>query len=441
MPHVHLPGSVQLFYEIHTVDGRPDPNKASLLLIAPTFLDATFLQHYVDEFREDYSVTTLELRSQGRSRNPVKEDYDFWVASADIAFAMEALQLPPSHVFGAGCEMFQAALKLSLLWPNRVLSLSLVGAPALFAVPSNLEAFEEIDAGWMNPQDTEHWVEVMGGIGDFCLSRDTYPNWREVWDWAVPAFARRHNPYRARNIWMHSTPNHRHPGLTPERLATIKQPILFIHGDNDTCYPFEEVRDQTEHFKGSEDLRFHVVQGGGHLLAISHTPAVIAHMRSFLSRHSSSPPSIPSLDAYSALQKAAGYANDPSIARRNPRHPDSFSLVTAEELETGRAELERAAKIEKEFRIPLPMCFEKDDWEEGADQQRRFTWSTREEYLQRIQGPRPLSNLSIQGISVEVEEEEVSARKPVPASADEEGTAADLPPPVPPKAQVTVGRR
>ncbi|GAA6015580.1 hypothetical protein JCM10207_008134 [Rhodosporidiobolus poonsookiae] len=438
MPYVNLPGSVSLWYELHPPSDA-NTSKPSLLLLAPTFMDSTFLDPYVEQFKDDYSICTLELRSCGRSRNPVTADYDFTVSAADIALTMEALHLPPSHIFGAGCECFQAALKLALLFPEHVLSLSLAGSPTLFAVPTNVAAFEEIDEAWAWPSDTDYWVEAMGGIGEFVLGQKTYPNWPEIWDRVLPSFVRRLNPYRARHIWIHSEPNHRHPRLTPDLLATIKQPVLIIHGDNDTCYAVNEVQEQTKFFRGAKEVRCHIIQDGPHLLAISHAPAVIAHMQAFLSRNIADKPGFLPFDMHRALNTAASMLGNPKIALRNPRNPNSFSLVTPEELVAGQTRLDLMLRQEVECDVPLPMVHEKNDWEEGADQQRRWTWSTREEYSQRFV-PRPSSTLSLKnGIAVDVEELESSAaRSPLNGllTVDENG---DLPPPVPSK--VTVGRK
>lgn len=445
MPLVEISPDVSLFYEIHTHDGKPDYNKPSLLMLVPPWLNVTFSKIYVEAFRDDYSVTTLATRSHGRSVNPVdlnqeKGSYDFWVGAADVAFVMAALRLPPSHILGPGCSQFQseflpnptflarshvfflaASLKLALLWPQQVLSLSLVGASTLFAAPTNVDAFEEIDAGWVRPDNLEHWVEILGGIGDFVLGDKVYPGWEEVWDRVIPTMARRYNPWKARDIWLTSEANHRvrrlnllpllslpslresdlllllqHPAVTPELLASIKQPVLFIQGDNDWCFHVNEVQDESRHFKGSSELRFHVIEGnylslvhsvrasltfsysssgGPQLVSVTHAPAVIAFMSSFLSRRvSSGYPTKPlPLDAPAALLRAAAIRPELDVKSRDPSIPDSFSLVTPEEHVLGVARLKDMATQETECKLDLPMCFEKEDWDEGAAEQRRFT--------------------------------------------------------------------
>ncbi|GAA6047958.1 hypothetical protein JCM3770_006443 [Rhodotorula araucariae] len=449
MPHVNLPGSVSLYYEIHTPTGRPDPTKPGMVLIAPSWCNVCHLDEYVSEFKHDYSICTIELRSHGRSINPVTASYDWFVAAADLAFAMEALRLPPSHVFGAGVQAFQAALKLAVLFPAQVLSLSLAGLSSLFSVPRHLKEFEEVDAAWHDPEDESIWIECVGGIGQFTLTE--YDGYEDVWDRVLSPIVRLYNPYKARNIWMSSEPNHRHSRITPERLGQIEQPILLIQGAKDMCFPAADVQDMAKYFTKSKELRFHIEPDGPQLVGITHAPSVIRHMRSFLNSHPSSSPTIVPLDARRALERAAEIAGDPSIALRNPHAPDSFSLLNAEEHAAGQRRLDEMLAQEQDAkrRLVLPMCFEKNDWDEGADQQRRWKWSTRAEYAQRHDPLRPMSVTSLEdAIVVEVQQSETTGGPR--SNSNSTGTRAtvksmvlhdgdddsDVPPPLPSKIRV-----
>ncbi|BGP00856.1 hypothetical protein NBRC10513v2_000981 [Rhodotorula toruloides] len=439
MPHVNIPGDVSVYYEFHTASGTHDATKPSLLLIAPSWTNATFLAPYVEAFKRDFSVCCVELRGHGRTRGGVRPTYDYFCGAADLAFTMEALNLPPSHVFGAGGEAFAAALKLAVLFPRQVLSLSLVGATGLFQPPRNIKAFEEVDEQWSNPDDEEVWQnECMGAVGQFLLTKEE--GFEEAWDAVLSAVVRLYNPYKPEHIWMSSTPNHRHPRLTPETLAKLRQPILILQGEQDLCFPVEDVADTVKHFTGSQGLQFHTVPDGPHLLAITHAPSVINMMQAFLLKHVRPPvPPLP-IDFHSALSYASSIACNPEIASRDPRAPDAFSLLDEEEYKAGATRFENMKRRGDKCKLDLPMCFEKNDWEEGAAQQRRWTWSRRREYAQQRQDVRPMSVLSLgDGIAVEVERREttgrtgaVGSRATVDArrSDDEED---DVPPPVPQK--------
>lgn len=84
MPHVRIPGDVSVYYEFHTASGAHDATKPSLLLIAPSWTNATFLGPYVEAFKRDFSVCCVELRGHGRTRGGVRPTYDYFCGAADL---------------------------------------------------------------------------------------------------------------------------------------------------------------------------------------------------------------------------------------------------------------------------------------------------------------------------------------------------------------------
>ncbi|GJN87819.1 hypothetical protein Rhopal_000774-T1 [Rhodotorula paludigena] len=409
MPHVNLPGSVSLYYEFHTPTRQPDYSKPSLLLVAPSWCDVSHLAPYIAEFKRDYSVCAIEMRGQGRSINPVAAHFDFFVSAADLA-----------------------ALKLAILFPDQVLSLSLAGLCNVFSLPRHLKAFEEVDDNWHSPPDESMWLECLDAVGNFLLG--DLEGLEKEWDAVLPPLARHYNPYKARNIWMSTKPCQRNQRVDPERLGKITQPTLLIQGADDLCFPAEDVKETADHFTASKDMRFHIEEGGPHLLAISHASTIIPRIRAFLSDHPSFPSTVVPLDSRRALALAAEIAGDPKIALRNPHAPDSFSLLDADEIAAGEAYLEKMLRQEAQCKLDLPMCFEKDDWEP--------------EYAQRNE-PRPMSVTSLgDGVGVTVHTERsqttdssrtdngtgtcvyVDAQAPAPVAEDDED---DVPPPLPSK--------
>lgn len=170
---------------------------------------------------------------------------------------------------------------------------------------------------------------------------------------------------------------------------------MILQGEQDLCFPVEDVADTVKHFTGSQGLQFHTVPGGlnslrraehpplttvsrakidgPHLLAITHAPSVINMMQAFLLKHVRPPTSAIPFDFRSALQSASSIAGNPDIAHRDPRAPDAFSLLDQEEYEAGAKRFENMKRRGDKCKLDLPMCFEKNDWEEGAAQQRRWT--------------------------------------------------------------------
>ncbi|GAA5976772.1 hypothetical protein JCM5350_007243 [Sporobolomyces pararoseus] len=415
MPYISLPGSVELYYE-QPNSPHDYSSKPSLVLIAPSWTNVLALSPYVEALKDSYNLTLLELRSHGRSTNPVVAEFDFFVGAADVAFAMEALKLPPSHLFAAGGPAFQTAVKLTLLFPSQVLSLILVGVATFFAEPRNKEAFREVDDVWFSPESSEEFVEVLGAISDF-LFGDKRPGEDQVKikDWLIGTIARKYNPFKGREVWMASVPNHRHPRLTPELLATIKQPILMIQGERDLAFPIEDIESFTKCFTSAKEMQFQRVSDGPHLLALSHPSLVISLMKPFLSRHNSFSSSPIPLSHSEALTTLSRIGSDSSITSRDPRNSLSYSLVCAQELRDGQERLEEMLKGERECLLVLPMCHEMNDWDEPSTaaqrerKLRRWRWSNRHENAHQYADARPLSQLSLEeggggGVKVQVDQ-------------------------------------
>jgi len=87
MPYVSLPGSVELYYE-QPHSPHDYSSKPSLVLLAPSWTNIFALEPYVEALQSSYNLTLLELRSHGRTKNPVVAEWDYWCSAADIAFAM-----------------------------------------------------------------------------------------------------------------------------------------------------------------------------------------------------------------------------------------------------------------------------------------------------------------------------------------------------------------
>ncbi|GAA5979209.1 hypothetical protein JCM10908_002838 [Rhodotorula pacifica] len=416
MPHLHLPGTtVQIWYDFPNDRYTPNSTKPSVILLAPSMLNATFLDPYVEALRDDYALTVVELRGLGRTIGGQSPDYDYWVAAADIAFLMNALQLPPSHIFAPGFSAFRTAIQFSILFPDQALSLSLVGAMSLFGPPRNAEAFQEVDAVWSNPEDEDLFVECLGAVGEYVLTESS--GREDVWDRAIPAIARHCNPFRQANIFLNTRPNQGCSGITPALLTELRQPILLIHGGRDLCFPIEDIEEIRQHLTGSPDVRFYIEEDAPQLLAITHVESVVPRLRQFLNDHRHLTHPNARFDPLDALKCASRVTHNEEVAQRDPHCPDSFSLLADGELRANQILWDKMMPRENACTLDLPMCHEKDDWEEGAKDQPRWTWSTRHEYAQQHYSRRPSlpSSLSEDGIQVvEVTESRSAAHPRIP---------------------------
>lgn len=96
-------------------------------------------------------------------------------------------------------------------------------------------------------------------------------------------------------------------------------------------------------------------------------------MQAFILKHVRPPASPIPFDFRAALQLASEIAGNPQVAHRDPLAPDAFSLLDEEEYKAGATRFENMKRRGDKCKLDLPMCFERNDWEEGAAQQRRWT--------------------------------------------------------------------
>lgn len=133
--------------------GIIDASKPVLVVLPHFFCDTTSKMPQLRDphLRRDFNIVALDLRSYGRScHGQITPTYDLSVAAADIALAMEALQLPPAHFFAPGVASFQAVVNLALYFPELVLSMTFAGFSSLTAEPQLLSKFAYV---WSEPCD------------------------------------------------------------------------------------------------------------------------------------------------------------------------------------------------------------------------------------------------------------------------------------------------
>lgn len=100
---------------------------------------------------------------------------------------------------------------------------------------------------------------------------------------------------------------------------------------------------------------------------------MIPRVRSFLDDNRGRTRPYDPLDKRAALRRAAAVAPDVDLSSRDPLESDSFSLVSSLEREKNRLLWDKMTTHDRSLQAVLPMCFEKEDWEEGAEEERRWT--------------------------------------------------------------------
>lgn len=103
----------------------------------------------------------------------------------------------------------------------------------------------------------------------------------------------------------------------------------------------------------------------------THAEEVTTYLVDFLLRQaasqSSTPHTVIPLDLNYALSMAAQLGQNDGILRRNPRDPESYSLLTSEHKAAKAAHIEMLRKAASECRLRIPGAKDKETWEQEAD--------------------------------------------------------------------------
>ncbi|KAM0792889.1 hypothetical protein ACM66B_002651 [Microbotryomycetes sp. NB124-2] len=434
MPFVSLPGGVALFVEVfragnpQSSQGREERpldsrlsevalhdgvNHTKLDMTRPTLVVLPYFCQDVTSnglvardprIRARFNVVCIDTRHQGRSKCPPRPEYDATVGAADVAFVMEALQLPPSFVYAPGCTTWQIGVKLAVLFPEAVLGLVGAGIVGLNFQP---QRFTDLDSSFMTPIDEDDFDEALTEFVNY-LFPDTSMADTAIVDEHIGVLVRRYGPPHGA-VAYESTRTHNHPlKLTPAELARVRQPILAVVGENDLAFAPVDCQQSLDAFSSSSEKSLVIVPGGGHLVAASHAQMVTDLVFDFVNRHSSTssrPSQFVQIDFHRALRAVAELAQDSRVLRRNVRRPESFTLLNEAEIAAVVQKTRRLQEYQFRCKTVFPGCNEPESWAFETSptirRRRRWRYSTRHEY--RPLRPESLRRSITDSITIAVE--------------------------------------
>ncbi|GAA5822356.1 hypothetical protein JCM3770_000532 [Rhodotorula araucariae] len=388
MPFLSLPSAVRMHYEVLRADGSIDtgapldPERPTLVALVP-FIAATpqdLPQISPDSpLHTEYQIVAFSSRSHGRTMSEPRPQHDPFVCAADLAFAFEALQLPPSPLFAPGSICSRIAVAFAVLFPQLVTALAIVGIASTNAKTS-LEGFRTLDATMFNPEDEADLHETIAE-----LAYSLWSNYLDVdgFDRFVNLLLRRHNPRSATRSYELCRLSYLSVNLPTEAIASITQPVLLIHGENDLYNGVDAMEEWADRLTRVKELETHVIPDSPHACWATHPTLVTSYLSSFLARHVPAAPSAYTPpDFQAALQRTAAVLSNPKALLRNPRRPESFSFLTDDEMAMVAADLERVRGYEEAWRQrPLVQGADGlEPWEESSATRvprPRWRWSRR----------------------------------------------------------------
>lgn len=168
-----------------------------------------------------------------------------------------------------------------------------------------------------------------------------------------------------------SAANHQASLITKEALASIRAPVLIVHGTEDMVFPISSLEDIRDSFTGVAEVDWQPVKGAPHMVALTHSKLVSDLLASFLSQQTSFSSTVVPLDLPYALQVAADLSGNPRIVNRNPRHAESFCLLSTEQREIATKTLEEYGRLEKMCTLQLPGIHEPESWDQDTSTRRQ----------------------------------------------------------------------
>ena len=124
--------------------------------------------------RKDFNIIALAPRSHGETTAPITAKSDHFVAAAEIAFAYEALQIPPCPLFAPSMICGRIALAFTILFPDLVTSLAVASLGSRKQRRSLAEIVGICEVG-LSGEDADLVVEMFSELGTSSRARCSTP--------------------------------------------------------------------------------------------------------------------------------------------------------------------------------------------------------------------------------------------------------------------------
>ncbi|KAK0467900.1 Alpha/Beta hydrolase protein [Desarmillaria tabescens] len=342
MPYVDLHSDddyASIYYLTNTTFGNVgsfDPEKPTVILLHPFFLDSTWLDNQFGDPRlyKNYNMIAFDMRVCGRSSCRHSGRHDSWVEAADLAFCHQILHLPLCHVLAHDNISVNCALRFAFLFPDMCASLTLCNVPAPTELKWVLTAFHELLQSWCFATDLESFEHAGKEGARIIIGPDIDSDLLDE----VMAYWQMHLPpnKRVRVLEQANVALNRIP-MKPEMLSAITQPVLIIHGDRCDVSPVKYAeRLHSELSNSLGGARLYPLKGASGSLCTVPGNASIANQvfAKFMTqqprlRSDIIPPATSVAERMAmALDKLAEFTNDSSFRARNPTSSLSFSCLT-----------------------------------------------------------------------------------------------------------------
>ncbi|KAF9025016.1 alpha/beta-hydrolase [Hymenopellis radicata] len=273
------------------------PALPTILFIHPVYIAQDIFQmQFGDANLRRFNLVALDIRGHGETGGRAPKKYGQEAAAEDIAKFMDALKLPPCHIFGLSMGTI-IALQLAVQYPKKVLSLFMVSCLGLPEPQEVAEGRQEIADCWVEGQKNGDESALLDAVhGALQLGFNNHQSSM------VSALTSRAVPY-ATKTWGGKDPKDMESYVTitvkffterkehpKSNLSKIAVPVKLIHCMADIAYPLE----YSERFLG--DLKdagvnasLDTVDDAPHFGSVTHSPIINPIIHDFIMAATSSP--------------------------------------------------------------------------------------------------------------------------------------------------------
>ncbi|KAH9482457.1 hypothetical protein JR316_0004557 [Psilocybe cubensis] len=319
--------------------GAFDPEKPTVVVLHPVFLDSTWLDTQLGDPRlhKNFNLIAFDMRSSGKSICRPNPAHDSWVDAADLAICFQRLHLPPSHILALEGTSVCCALRFAVLFPELCLSLALVNIPAPTELKWVYNNIDHLVHAASFAEDLESFEHAATELIHFIFGQETDPDLVEelvqYWEINYPP-SRRLRATETANVYINRAP------LSSDALASITQPVVIIHGDKNEICPVKYAERLQKELKGLEKQAvLYMVKGGSSMISIINGCASIVNnvFLKFLdqlppARSDLEPPLMPVEDRMRAALQTLSEVTGRDITNLDPMSCISFSCLSQEAL-------------------------------------------------------------------------------------------------------------
>jgi len=297
----HLGGST-ISYKL----GKPyDPSLPTLVMINSftTSMELYRAQYADSELADAMNLLAIEPYGHGATR-ATWEQFTYWDTAIASLQALEALGIPEVFVLGTSQGGWIAA-RMAMLAPETVKGIIVLGTSM------DDESQRSRDLGCWNGDEfcTPTIDEFSTPVGDDWVVTDDYvakllesglgdtvtPEEHAFW---LKTYRTNYIGDAGRKRILISAINLRDRDGLHARLSSVRCPLLWLHGTNDSVYSIANAREEIAMFTNAASAELRVVDGGQHFLSASNPAEVNAATIQFVDRCASES-NMPALTAVS----------------------------------------------------------------------------------------------------------------------------------------------